>query len=129
MIKGTQVKCIMKMLYDAGLKPIFHKKAMSGSFYIKFGANIGGSLRIGNHPQRSRYAYRWNLREDIGNQYSKIKLDHFCHYYPFSDFERMVGDMIKEKNEREEIMKNGAESVVQILLNRGNNGKRRIAKN
>lgn len=95
-IKSNQLKCILKVLWQVGLKPRLHKVAMSGSAYIKFGSNIGGSLRIGNHQQRSRYAYRWNLRADIKSIEHKDKLGHNCHYYPFADFDHMIKDMIEE---------------------------------
>lgn len=102
-VNAKQIRCILKVLYNAGLRPKFYKMAASGSAYIKFGTNIGGSLRISNHPQRARYAYSWNLQSDILSILHKEKLGHTCHYYPFADFEVMVGDMLKEWQERENL--------------------------
>ena len=101
----------MEVLQQAGLKPYLHAKAMSGSVYIKFGSDVGGALRIADHPQRSRYAYRWNLRFDFNEITTKEK-SHICFYYPIEDFETMLGDMIKECN-----LKTEGKRLMEELIN------------
>lgn len=119
MIKSRGIKCLLKLMYDAGLKPVFFKKAASGSMYIKFGTDIGGSLRIGDHQQRTRYAYRWNLRKDVEKVEHREKLGHICHYYPFADYEIMIGDMLIAANEKQRIKEIGVLSVINILNKQG----------
>ncbi len=90
---------VMKELKEADLKPYLHKKAASGSIYIKFKVDIGGSLRIATHKQRARYAYRWNLRTDVTKIEAKFK-KHMCYYYPAGCFKLMIKDMVRERDNR-----------------------------
>ena len=89
-MQGKTFDNIFKKLQKAGLRPYIHAKAKSGSKYIKFKSFVNGSLRIADHSQRSRYAYRWNLRSDINEYITKFK-GHDCYYYPIE----MVDDLIK----------------------------------
>jgi hypothetical protein len=91
---------VMKELKEAELKPYVYKKAKSGSIYIKFKVDIGGSLRLATHKQRGHYAYRWNLRTDVTKIEAKFK-NHMCYYYPAGCFKLMVSDMVREKENRD----------------------------
>ena len=90
---------VMKQLREADLKPYIHKKAASGSIYVKFKVNIGGALRIATHKQRACYAYKWNLRTDVTKIEAKFK-KHMCYYYPAGCFKLMVSDMVRERDNR-----------------------------
>lgn len=98
-MESTSVPELMKQLHEAELKPYIHCKAASGSIYIKFKENIGGSLRVGTHRQRRRYAYKWNLRTDVTEMYTKMKT-HKCYYYPALKADLMIKEMVKERDSR-----------------------------
>lgn len=93
-LNRDKLGCLLDVLDQAGLKPLLHHYK-GGSAYIKFLTPIHGTLRIADHPQRSRYHYRWNLRSD----YNEVTLkdtgdDGSSYYYPMAMFETMVGDML-----------------------------------
>ncbi len=98
-MKNKQIDCILTVLRQAGLKPYIHAKAVSGSVYIKFKVPLAGALRISDHKQRNRYHYKWNLRKDVEEIKTKLS-PHICYYYPFTEFETMVRDMIDACNFR-----------------------------
>jgi len=83
------ISAIMQKLKKAGLKPYYHKKSKLGSTYIKFKTPTNGALRIANHPQRSCYAYRWNLRFDYQEKKTKEK-GHTCYYYPLNCLDDLI---------------------------------------
>lgn len=96
------VNKLLRKLKIAKLRPyVYYNRG--GSIYIKFDTYIKGSLRIADHPQRKRYAYRWNLREDIKKIRYTEKNGHMCCYYPLSEADQMIDDMkrtaIKVKEE------------------------------
>lgn len=43
---------------------IFHK-ATTGSTYIRFNDQRMASIRLGDHPGRERYRYKFNVRKDV----------------------------------------------------------------
>lgn len=45
--------------------------ATTGSVYIRFGDQRMGSLRLGDHPGRSKLKYKYNLRSDISNKHKR----------------------------------------------------------
>jgi hypothetical protein len=56
---------LVTLMKNAGLKPILVKRAMSGSVYYRFADERLGKLRIGDHNERERYGYRWQVRLDL----------------------------------------------------------------
>ena len=108
------ISYIMNTLKEAGLCPYIHSSSGS-SKYIKFHKNIAGSLRISDHPQRSRYAYRWNLRTDKLGVAAIDKLDSKCMYYPAVAFHKMVEDMVHTMNVLKERSKPKHQEPLNLL--------------
>ena len=56
-------------------EPYIYHKALTGSVYIKFPHWGLGSIRIGDHPGRNKYTYRWrvNIEDNIGVVYGTHK--------------------------------------------------------
>lgn len=50
-------------------EPYIYYEAVTGSIYIKFPHWGLGSLRVGDHSGRERYAYRWRVRLDKAPDY------------------------------------------------------------
>lgn len=53
---------------------IYHE-ATTGSIYIKFPHWGLGSIRIGDHPGKQKYRYRWRIRADVPKSYFRIFKD------------------------------------------------------
>lgn len=87
-------KRLLELLNAQELGAYLYKQAASGSYYIKFNTYINGSLRVSNHEQRARYAYRWNLREDLKEVTEELRLGHVCTHYPKSHIREMIIDMV-----------------------------------
>lgn len=77
------------------LKPYIYHTATTGSIYIKFEDSSYGSLRIGTHPGREKYTYKWNLRSDIEEFYEEVDRGVIRRYYPYKDINRMVKDLLE----------------------------------
>ena len=96
-----KTETLLKKLKEAGLEPYLFNTAMTGSIYIKFKTDVGGSLRVGDHSHRSRYAFRWNLRKDLKEYYSKVNKGHICYYYPITMVKEMILNMQRVKRNKE----------------------------
>lgn len=58
-----------------------------------------GSIRISDHPGKSRLKYKFNLRSDIEQVY--IEMDQYIQYfYPIKEADRMIGEIIREHDNR-----------------------------
>lgn len=64
--------------------------ARSGSTYIKFSNSRVGKLRIGDHKERSRYAYRWQIRVDLEGTKVKNDKGHKQFFYGIDLLEEFV---------------------------------------
>lgn len=64
--------------------------ATTGSSYLRFPNNDIGGLRIGDHPERRRYGYRWQLRTDIDKPYIDRKKGHNQYFYPVTSIKELV---------------------------------------
>jgi len=80
---------------DANLDAYLYHIALTGSIYIKFkgGDSFLGSLRIGDHPGKSKYKYTWNLRYDISTYFEEFDRGTLRKYYPISMLSQMISDM------------------------------------
>lgn len=79
------------MINLADLGPYRYKKAASGSVYLKFKDPTLGSLRIGNHEGREKYRYRWNIREDIKEGFTRTRENgRIQYFYTFYEVEKLV---------------------------------------
>ena len=84
------------------------------SKYIKFKVNLGGNLRIADHPQRSRYAYKWSLRKDLDKPDIRLKKGKVCFYYPWNMIDNMIAQMVKERDKQ--IILSAPQPLVSKLL-------------
>lgn len=85
---------LMAQLENEGLFPYIIAKAATGSVYIGFNdlPEIG-MLRIGNHPERSAYGYRWHLRSDMAKPMVLNNKGHKQYFYPVDQADRLVKHM------------------------------------
>ena len=58
------MKQLRDLLLEEGLKTKVVSVAKSGSCYVAFHDVRMGKIRIGNHNERERYGYRWQIRHD-----------------------------------------------------------------
>lgn len=56
---------LVERLKKEGIGCYIWHKATTGSAYIRFDDNRMGSIRLGDHPGRSKLRYRYNIRSDI----------------------------------------------------------------
>lgn len=84
---------ILINLRELGAK--IHKRAKTGSIYIKFEDRTLGNLRIGDHDGREKYRYRWNIRADVDESYKETIGNRTRYYYSFYDVHKCV-EAIKE---------------------------------
>jgi hypothetical protein len=85
------MKELRKMLKEKGLETQDVKVAATGSCYFRFKDDRIGKVRIGDHNERERYGYRWQVR--IG-QASDFKVDsdkgHKRYFYSSNNLKAMV---------------------------------------
>jgi len=78
------------LLKKEGIKIYAINQAASGSCYIKFYEDELGQCRLGNHEERGRLGYRWQVRWDIKEKYvTKVK-GHNQFIYPSNDLQGLV---------------------------------------
>lgn len=71
----------------ADLKPNFYSQSSNGSSqYIKFGFKNIGSLRISDHPGRTKYKYKWNIIVGSGRTHYFIEDEGITRFF-FNEYE------------------------------------------
>ena len=90
----------IKTIFDItkSLEPYIYHKSKSNSIYIKFQNASVGSLRIGNHKERDRYSYRWNLRHDYTEKKIVDQQKFKQYYYPVGSIYMMCQHIINFEN-------------------------------
>lgn len=92
-------KRLRKMLKDAGIKTSVITEAQTGSTYIEFiDLPHLGKLRVGDHNERKRYGYRWQVRTDITESYVDKSKGHAQYFYAATDLESAVKHMVNYNN-------------------------------
>jgi hypothetical protein len=88
-------KSIRSLLKNKGINTIVHTTSSTKrSVYVKFENNKIGSLRVSNHPSRSKYSYRWELRTDINEVNSERVKNHNTWKYPEKDINKLVNHIV-----------------------------------
>jgi len=79
--------------------------ALTGSTYIKFENPSIGSLRVGDHPGRKKYAYRWNLFLNLPEDQRGMRIDRGLKrwYYDASQLDEFVFHITNYANKIERI--------------------------
>lgn len=72
--------------------------AGSGSCYISFHDEEMGQCRVGNHEEKGRLGYRWQIRLDLGEKRVSKNKGHSQFYYPSNDLESAVNHMVNYYN-------------------------------
>jgi len=80
---------LRRALDKKGIQLKIITKACSGSIYAEFEDRRMGKVRIGDHHERSRYGYRWQLRTDIKDYYDENIKGHLQFFYPVSQIDKM----------------------------------------
>ena len=82
---------IIYQLDEAGLEPILNNNSVTTtSFYVKFEDERLRSLRVGDHPGRSKYRYKWNLRLDLEKSYVDNHEGIIRYYYCYKELDKMI---------------------------------------
>lgn len=73
--------------------------AQTGSVYIGFDVSGMGKLRIGDHEERERYGYRWQIRLDQKNDYIiKESKGHRQYFYSPKSIYRLIDHLCSYRN-------------------------------
>lgn len=84
------VKRIRARLAECNIETVVHAEAKGSlSTYIKISQERVGSIRISDHEERDRYAYRWQLRYDITEKRVDRSKSHPRYFYPPSEWREM----------------------------------------
>jgi hypothetical protein len=76
-------------------EPYIYKKATTtNSVYIKFRNKGLLSLRVSDHEGIPKYSYKWNLRSDIKEKYSKQDGRVNRIYFPFNEVNQLIRGII-----------------------------------
>ena len=73
----------------------------TNSIYLKFDYGVAKSLRISDHPGKKHMAYRYNI--DFARKHYAVKYSpqgYPRYYYPVSDVDRVISDILDEKKAR-----------------------------
>lgn len=92
------MKALIRGLKKKGIEAKVFKKAVSGSCYMHFKDQRMGKCRIGDHNERSRYGYRWQIRADISNPFEDSSKGHRQFYYPFTGVSDAIERMTRYYN-------------------------------
>ncbi|HYE38181.1 hypothetical protein [Methylocaldum sp.] len=100
---------LRKRLEAYGIKTEIKTIAAWGSIYITCEDSRMGQIRIGDHDERDRYGYRWQVRTDLEEIAIDTSKGHRRFFYPPSELAAMAKRMkqyhirILENAQREEI--------------------------
>lgn len=72
--------------------------ANTGSIYIRFKDKRMGQIRIGDHNERKKYGYKWQLRTDIDKPYEDYNKTHRRFFFPITQYKKAVDRMIRYHN-------------------------------
>jgi len=96
---------LVKRLNKEGVPTRIFKEARTGSVYIRFrGADIG-QCRVGDHDERRRLGYRWQVRLDLAESTVDTLKGHKQFYYAASELEDAISHIrnyynkVKKSNE------------------------------
>jgi hypothetical protein len=92
-------------LADLGIDTKIKTVASWGSVYITCDDERMGQIRVGDHDERERYGYRWQLRTDIHETKVDTAKGHRQFFFPASDVKEMA---FKMKAYQEAILRNAA---------------------
>lgn len=73
-------------------------KNQIGSIYLKHANKLLRSVRIGDHPGREQYRYKWNLRADIKKAYTENDNGATRYYYPYSQVIELAKHIVNYAN-------------------------------
>jgi len=91
---------VRTVLSQHGIKTKIIAQARSDSQYLEItNKNLQkrkvGKIRIGDHPERSRYGYRWQIRTDIQEVYPSMEKGHIQFFFPPSQIDHMAKMILK----------------------------------
>lgn len=81
-------------LEAAGLRTDVVSRAATGSRYLRFEVEEMGKIRIGDHSERERYGYRWQIRTDISEPRVDETKGHRRFFYPSTALDEAVRHMV-----------------------------------
>jgi hypothetical protein len=97
-VSAYSVQCeLEEKLALFGLKLELITEAASGSCYLAFqgdSMNRMGKIRIGDHPERQCYGYRWQIRLDIDSAFEDSSKGHRQFFYPATALDDAVAEMV-----------------------------------
>lgn len=111
---------LRRRLLSVGLKTESICVAKGGSCYFKFEDERMGKCRIGDHNERTRYGYRWQIRTDIVQAYTSLEKGHKQFFVPAQKLDVAVAQMVNYYNaiqrnvERESYPPNKTTAVFDI---------------
>jgi hypothetical protein len=66
------------------------KQSLHGSTYLRFSDKGLGQLRIGNHPEKSKYGSKWHLRTDLKENKRVKHKNHFSNIYSINNYGKLL---------------------------------------
>lgn len=85
-------------LAAAGMETEVVSRAATGSVYLKFADDRMGKIRVGDHDERERYGYRWQIRGDIRVPYVDDAKGHRRFFFPPTHLDVAVRRMIRYRD-------------------------------
>lgn len=81
---------LLSELSDLGLY-VANQSITTNSFYLKFADDRMGSVRVGDHKGKQKYAYRWNIWTDgIERSYKQVDRGINRWHYLVSDLDSFI---------------------------------------
>lgn len=81
-------------LGEVGILTQVEAEAVGGSCYFSFADPRMGKCRIGDHDERGRYGYRWQIRSDITKKYTCTEKGHKRFFHPADRLDIAVAHMV-----------------------------------
>lgn len=109
---GKEVASILiQELISIGFIVHRYNSYTTSSIYLKLDYGLSCGVRIADHPGKKKYSYRFNVIKDYIGDKVIIKDGLICRFYDFTELEKVIKAVQKEKQEKSinmacEIIKN-----------------------
>lgn len=88
----------------------------TNSIYLKFDYGVANSLRVSDHPGKKYLSYRYNI--DFSRKHYNLEYSdgYPRYYYPVSEVDRAIGDILDNRRARLHRYNNYVKSVYEARL-------------
>lgn len=76
---------------------VHRKNAKTTSVYLKMDYGVSCGIRIGDHPGRQQYYYRFNVMKNYRGNKVVYRDNHICYFYNYHQLNQVIEDVKQER--------------------------------